>query len=143
MDSHLYSKNASRHSHVVMRSLAVMFTLISVATFSGCTTSSITNLTPRNQDRNAESVYPIEVSFDSNLRTIRPESIRPYVQVGNDNYLMRRTPVVPDRWETLIPIPRSQNLINYRVKVDFKYNTIGGPESNSVLSSSYHLVVLD
>lgn len=126
-----------------MRAIKGIFALMTGLALTGCISSSVTNLTPRNQDRNAENVYPVDIVFKSNLRTIRPESIRPYVQIGNDNYLMRRTPVVPDRWETLVPVPDSQNLVNYRVKVDFQYNSMGGPKPNSVLSSSYQLVIHD
>jgi len=126
-----------------MRAIKGILGLFTGLALTGCISSSVTNLTPRNQDRNAENVYPMEIEFNSNLRTIRPDSIRPYVQIGNDNYLMRRTPVVPGRWETLVPVPASQNLVNYRVKVDFQYNTMGGSKPNSVLSSSYQLVIHD
>jgi len=113
------------------------------ALLSGCASSSITNLTPRTQPRNAENVYPIEIEFASNLRTIRKESVRPYVQIGRDNYLMRQTPVVNNRWETLVPVGAAEDLVNYRVKVDFKYNSIPEPKPNSVLSGYYQLQITE
>lgn len=126
-----------------MRTIKGILALVTGLALTGCISSSVTNLTPRNQSRTPENVYPVEIVFNSNLRTIRPDSIRPYVQIGDDNYLMRHTPVVPNRWETLVPVSASQNLINYRVKVDFQYSALGGPKPNSVLSSSYQLVIHD
>lgn len=120
-----------------------LFAMIGAALLSGCASSSITNLTPRTQLRNSENVYPVEIEFTSNLRTIRKESIRPYVQIGNDNYLMRKTPVVKNRWETLVPAAPETQQINYRVKVDFNYNSIPEPKPNSVLSGHYQLQITE
>lgn len=117
--------------------------IMGAALLSGCASSSITNLTPRVQARSPENVYPVEIEFTSNLRAMRKDSIRPYVQIGNDNYLMRKTPVVNNRWETLIPVPAEEQLVNYRVKVDFHYNAIPEPTVNSVLSSPYQLQILE
>ena len=117
--------------------------ILSAVILSGCTSPSITNLTPRVQARNAENAYPVEIEFTSNQRSIRRESIRPYVQIGNDNYLMRKIPVVRNRWETLIPVGPESRLINYRVKVDFQYNALREPSVNSVLSSPYQLHITE
>ncbi len=59
----------------------------------------------------------------------------------NDNYPMRRTPRMEHRWETLLPVPASTNLATYRVKVDFEYNAIPAPKSNSVLAGPYQLSI--
>ncbi len=115
--------------------------LAGVLALTGCVTSSVTNLTPRFQDRNAENVYPVEIEFNSNLRTIRQETVRPYVQVDDDNYLMRRTPVVKHRWETLIPVSPDQSVLNYRVKVDFTYDSLPEPKVNSVLAGPFQLIL--
>ena len=109
----------------------------------GCASTSITNLTPRVHPRNAENVYPVEIDFNTNLRAIRRESIMPYVQIGNENFLMRKTTVVKDRWESLIPLPPGEDLINYRIKVDFKYNAVSEPAANSVLSPPYQMRIIE
>ena len=54
---------------------------------------------------------------------------------------MRRTPRMEHRWETLLPVPALTNNVNYRVKVDFEYNSIPVPKPNSVLSNPYQLQI--
>ena len=42
---------------------------------AGCATS-LTNLTPLQQTRNANNLYPVEVALDSNEQAVRWDSIR-------------------------------------------------------------------
>ncbi len=109
---------------------------------AGCgTTSTVTQLSPRTQIRNAEGLYPVEIEFRSNMQALRKETLKPYLQVGEDNYPMRRTPRMEHRWETLLPVPATNSLVNYKVKVDFEYNAIPSPKPDSVLSPPYQLQI--
>jgi hypothetical protein len=108
---------------------------------AGC--SSITNLTPLQQTRNANGLYPVEVALASRQQTLRWESIKPYVVVGVDFYPMRPTPLMKNRWETLVPVPATTNLVYYKFKFDFEYNTFQGPSHDSKLSQEYRLMILD
>jgi hypothetical protein len=109
---------------------------------TGCgTTNTVTLLSPRTQVRNQEGLYPVEIEFRSNMQAMRKETLKPYLQLGDDNYPMRRTPRMEHRWETLLPVPASTNLATYRVKVDFEYNAIPAPKSNSVLAGPYQLSI--
>lgn len=115
---------------------------MAAALLAGCgTTSTVTQLSPRTQTRNAEGLYPVEIEFRSNMRALRKETLKPYLQVGENNYPMRRTPRMEHRWETLMPVPATTNLVNYKVKVDFEYNAIPAPKPNSVLSPPYQLQI--
>lgn len=117
---------------------------MTAALLAGCgTTSTITQLTPRTQARNAEGLYPVEIEFRSNMQALKPETLKPYIQAGENNYPMRRTQRMEHRWETLLPVPASTNLVNYRVKVDFEYNAIPVAKSNSVLSAPFQLQIRD
>jgi hypothetical protein len=109
---------------------------------TGCgTTNTVTLLSPRTQVRNQEGLYPVEIEFRSNMQAMRKETLKPYLQLGDDNYPMRRTPRMEHRWETLLPVPASTNLATYRVKLDFEYNAIPAPKSNSVLAGPYQLSI--
>lgn len=115
---------------------------MAAALLAGCgTTSSITQLSPRTQTRNAEGLYAVEIEFVSNMQALKKETIKPYLQVGENNYPMRRTPRLEHRWETLLPVPASTNQINYRVKVDFEYNAIPAARPDSALSAPYQLQI--
>jgi hypothetical protein len=109
---------------------------------AGCATQ-LTNLTPQQQVRNAENLYPVEVSFNSNQQTVRWKSIQPKIVVGTEFYDMRPTPVLTNRWEGLVPVPPGTSIIHYRYKFDFEYNRMGTPGRDSALSPEYTLRILD
>jgi hypothetical protein len=81
---------------------------------AGCQSTAFTNLTPRQHLRNPNNVYPVEVALDSRQQTMRWESIRPQIVVGNETYPMRPTPLMTNRWEGLVPVPANKNWIYYQ-----------------------------
>jgi len=109
---------------------------------SGCSTT-FTNLTPQHQERNANNLYPVEVSMNSRQQTLRWESIRPQIVVGTEFYPMRPTKLMSNRWEGLVPVSAGTNIVHYRYKFDYDYNAMGSPRSDSSLSREYSLRILD
>ncbi len=109
---------------------------------AGCATQ-ITNLSSLHQQRNANNLYPVEASFNSRQQTIRWQSIQPRILVGNESYDMRRTPLVTNRWEGLIPVPPGTKTVEFRYKFDYQYNRMGVPGTDSALSRKYTLQILD
>ena len=107
---------------------------------AGCATT-FTNLTPQQEDRNADNLYPVEVALDSRQQTLRWESIRPQIVVGKDAYPMRPTPYMTNRWEGLLPVAPGQTSVQYRYKFDYEYNTLGRPKSAMMVSPPYTLRV--
>jgi hypothetical protein len=63
--------------------------------------------------------------------------------VGLQNYPMRKTSLMKNRWETLVPVPADKDAINYRFKFDFEYNAIPQPMPDSKLSREYKLQIFD
>jgi hypothetical protein len=125
-----------------MRNLNKIFLLlIAPVLLAGC--STITNLTPSQQPRNASGFYPVEAAWQSRQQTIRPESFKPSVLVGLQSYPMRKTALMKNRWETLVPVPADKDSITYRFKFDFEYNSIPQPMPDSKLSREYKLQILD
>lgn len=111
--------------------------------FTGCATT-FSNLTPKTQPRNANHLYPVEVAFNSRQQSLRWETIQPFVNVGTEFYPMRPTLLMTNRWEALVPVPASQNAIQYRYKFEFKYNAVGlPPQPDSALSPQYTLRIAD
>jgi hypothetical protein len=108
---------------------------------AGC--SSINNLTPSRQVRNPDGIYPFEVEWISRLRALRPDSIKAYVEIDLDSYPMRRTLLLSNRWETLVPVPADRKHITYRYKFDYEYDSIPRPRSDSLLSPPYQLTIMD
>ena len=109
---------------------------------TGCT-STVTNLTPGRQPRNDAGLYPVEIIWETQQKSVRHDTVKPQVQVGLNFYPMQRTPQLRNRWETLIPVPAGTNYVNYRVRVDFDYDAIPVPRPDSKLSNLYQLNVVD
>ncbi|HYE30899.1 MAG TPA: hypothetical protein VEH27_05705 [Methylomirabilota bacterium] len=109
---------------------------------TGCSTT-LTNLTPAQQPRNANNLYPVEVAWDSSQRTIVKNTVRGYVIVGPDIYPMQRTPIVKDRWETLIPVPPDQNSVHYKFKFEYDVREIPQRRAGSDATPEYRLQVTD
>lgn len=128
----------SREINVMKKFLLVLLTPL---LFAGC--STITNLTPTQQPRNATGLYPVEAAWDSRQQSIRPDSMKPSVMVGLESYPMRKTSLMKNRWETLVPIPADKKVVNYRFKFDYQYNSIPQPLPDSKLSREYKLEILD
>src|SRR5579871_3211991 len=111
---------------------------------SGCATTTITNLTAKQTFRNDKNLYPIEVALSSRQQTLRWPTIKANTVMENDTYTMRLTPLMTNRWETLIPIPADKNVIYYRFKLDYMYDAFGSPgKADSLLSPTYRLQILD
>jgi hypothetical protein len=110
--------------------------------FAGCSTT-FSNLSPREQARNENNLYPVEVRFDTRQRTIRWDSIQPTVLVDSQSYPMTPVPLVHNRWECLLPVPADKNSVLYCYKFDFLVNEFGGPQPNTAISPGYVLHISD
>jgi hypothetical protein len=107
---------------------------------AGCATS-ITNLTPLQQPRNADNQYTVEVALDSSEQALRWESVRPQILVGNMSYPMRGTLLMTNRWEGLVPVPPGASSVTYRYKFDYECNSLGKPKAASQVSRPYTLKI--
>ena len=123
----------------------ILLLLPVLAMVAGCTSpASFTRLTPNQQVRNADNLYPVEAAFDSDQQTLRWDSIKAYILVNGQAIPMRPVPLVRNRWEGLIPLPAGETSVTYRFKFDYLYNTIGtAPKPNSISSKIYTLKVME
>jgi hypothetical protein len=122
--------------------LLLMPALLSSLLLSGCTTT-VTNLTPSTQKRNANGLYPFEVIFDTTEQCIRKETVAPYVLIGSQMYPMQPTMLLKNRWETLAPIPADREYVSYQYKFNYEYNAIPSRGRSSKLSPPFQLQILD
>ena len=98
--------------------------VLPVVLLTGCA-STFTNLTPSEQPRNANNLYPVEVEFNSQQQAMRWESLHPYVLANGQLYDMRQTPLVTNRWEGYVPVSPGENQVSYRYKFQYLYNDFG------------------
>ena len=109
---------------------------------AGCA-SQLTNLTPQQQVRNPANLYPVEVAFNTSQQTVRWHSIQPKIVVGTEQYEMRATPLMTNRWEGLIPASAGASVIHYHYKLDFEYNKMGKPGADNAVSPEYTLRIVN
>jgi hypothetical protein len=109
---------------------------------AGCA-STITNLSSLRQLRDPANLYPVEVALDSRQQSLLWDTIQPSVIVGKEAYPMRRTKLMRNRWECVIPVPAGVNSVTYHYKFDYKFNDFGGPRNDSASSHTYKLQILD
>jgi len=113
-----------------------------LAVLCGCSTT-ISNLTPSQHPRNPNNLYPFEVSFDTNQKTVREHTLKPFVMVGTELYPMEPAPMLKNRWEAQVPIAASTNHVYYRYKFVYEYDRIPKPGESSRLSPTYQLEIVD
>jgi hypothetical protein len=109
----------------------------------GCASSSITNLTPGQQARTQTGLYPVEAVWKSSQKSVVKDSIKPFVVVGLEAYPMRPTPLINNRWETLVPIPADKQHIYYQFKFDYEFKGMPARRADSLLSPEYRLDITD
>jgi len=117
--------------------------LLLISLLAGCTTPTITNLTPSRQVRKENGLYPFEVQWNSRQQSLIKESMKASVIVGLEQYPMQRVALLTNRWETLVPIPANKNIVTYQYKFDFDFRGLGARQSDSKTSKYYQLYILD
>ena len=116
--------------------------LFAAVLLSGCQ-ATFTNLSPRQQPRSTNNLYTVEVALATRQQTLRWDSIKPQVMIGNNFYPMRPTSLMTNRFEGLIPVGPGTNLIHYRYKFDYRYNAMGPAGSDSAISPDFTLQIVD
>jgi hypothetical protein len=122
--------------------LKKLLPLLLLPLLAGCE-ATFTNLTPKQQVRNTNNQYMVEVALATRQQTMKWESIRPKIMVGKEYYPMTQTMLMKNRWEGFIPVPPGTNVVHYRYKFDFDYNAFGPPKTDSALSPEYTLTIVE
>lgn len=110
---------------------------------TGCA-STFTQITPNEQPRNPNNLYPVEAVFDSSQESLRWDSIRAYVLVNGQLLPMHQVEGMQNRWEGLIPVAPTDDAVIYRFKFDYDRNAFGSaPKPDSAYSPLYTLKILN
>ena len=124
--------------------LKKLLPLLPVLLLAGCTTATFTRLTPAQQVRNADNLYPVEAALDSRQQSLCWDTVKAYVLVNGQALPMRKVPLVKNRWEGVLQLPSGASVVTYRFKFDYLYNHFGSqPQPNSVTSKIYTLKIVN
>lgn len=113
--------------------------LVFIVAGTGCTTTSITNLTPSDLPRSNSGLYRVEAAWHSNQKSIVEDTIEPVVVIGGTPFPMQRVPFARDRWETMVPVAGDQDEIYYRFKFNYSYAASPQRVANSIRSDQFTL----
>jgi uncharacterized protein YceK len=128
--------NAADMTRMIKKFLPLLVLPLLVA---GC--STVTNLTPRAQERAENNMYPVEMKWFTSEHALKPETVRPVVIVGDETYPMKPIPVVKNRWEAFIPVAPNNKEVSYKYKIDYQISKIPTPEKVSKLSPEYKMEI--
>jgi len=117
--------------------------VLSAALLFGCASpSQFTRLTPLQQSRNPNNVYPVEVKFESTDQSMRHDTLKGFVEVNGQLYPLHPMPLVQNRWEGFVPVMPGSGEVEFRFKFTYLYNAFGSqPKSGSTVSPTYKLRV--
>jgi hypothetical protein len=116
--------------------------LLILPLLAGCA-AQITNLTPRQQARNPNNLYPVEVAFNSQQQALRWDTIKPKIVVAGQSYDMKPTMLMSNRWEGLVPVPPDANLVHYHYRFDFQTMGFGQLVPDNAVSAEYSLKIVE
>jgi hypothetical protein len=137
----LYKPTPFMSTWVIM--LKKFLAVLPLILLTGCATT-FTRLTPLEQQRNSNNLYPVEVAFNSSQQSLRWDSIQPNVLVNGVLYPMRQVPMMQNRWDGFVPVLPGANSVSYRFKFDYTYNVFGQPpRPDSAFSPLYKLTIID
>jgi len=141
----LYSFKALGYRLIMSRAFfqQVAFICLLFMMQTGCTTSTIVNLTPPSLPRNAEGLYRFEASWESNQRSILDESLEAFVVMDGVQYPMEPVPVTHHRWEALIPLGQKRALQHYHFKFVYQANQFPQARPDSLRTNPFSLEIIE
>jgi len=116
--------------------------LLATTLLAGCATQ-ITNLTPRQQTRTQNNLYPVEVAFSSQQQNIRWETVKPTVIVNGQPFEMHPVLMMTNRWEGFVPAPAGADVVHYRYRIDFDVNGFGKRSAENAVSPDFSLKIVE
>ena len=67
----------------------------------------------------------------------------PKVVIGTNEFTMRQTQLLTNRWEALVPVPKDEKYLNYHYKFDFKFTTVPAKLNDSKISPPFQLKIVE
>jgi hypothetical protein len=125
------------------RSLRLLICTLLILVVTGCSTTTISNLTPSRLPRKDNNLYTFEVDYLTRQQNLIHESMEAYVIVSGERYPMQRVPMLNNRWEGIVPVSADQDVVTYRYRFDYQYRGIPDVRRDSKESRFYQLFILD
>ena len=126
---------------IITQGLLAFLALMVVGT--GCKTAAITNLTPSQVPRDPNGEYRFEVAWERIQQNVRPQSVKPNLVVGMQEYPMTESPVATNRWEANVILPAGTDHVTYFYKFNYEYAGFLDVKKSNTRSQEYRLKILE
>ncbi|HXN35501.1 MAG TPA: cell surface protein [Opitutaceae bacterium] len=116
--------------------------LLALAALCGCTTVTLTNLTPSSLPENPSGIYTFTLRVIPKSNAVSEASIAPHVVVGAESHDMARSAVSPQIYEFDYKLPAFQNDIGYYYVVDYSAQNSGSVSPMQAYTPLQHAAVV-
>jgi hypothetical protein len=93
---------------------------LALAVLCGCSTMSLTNLTPSSLPENPSEIYTFTLRVTPKSETVVKESIAPHIIVDGQTHEMKPSPIAPMIYDFDYQLPPARTAVAYYYLVDYK-----------------------
>jgi hypothetical protein len=108
----------------------------------GCTTMTLTNLTPSSLPENPSGLYTFTLRVTPKSSTVVADSIAPHIVVGAESHEMKKSDAVPGIYEFDYRLPPGQDSIGYYYLVDYSTEGNGTVANREAYTAVAHASIV-
>jgi hypothetical protein len=115
---------------------------VALAALCGCTTVTLTNLTPSSLPENPSGIYTFTLRVTPKSSAVDDASIAPHIVVGAESHDMKKSDVSSQIYEYDYRLPPQQNAIGYYYLVDYTAENNGSSDSRQAFTGLQHAAIV-
>jgi hypothetical protein len=115
---------------------------LALVLLGGCTTMSLTNLTPSTLPSNPSGIYTFTLRVTPKSSLVVPESVAPHIVVGAESHDMTKSSAIPDIYEFDYRLPAGQDNIGYYFLVSYQTEGNGVVDNKQAYTELEHAAVV-
>jgi hypothetical protein len=116
--------------------------LLALLALCGCTTVTLTNLTPSSLPENPSGIYTFTLRVVPKSNSVSEASIAPHIVVGAESHDMTKSDVSPQIFEFDYKLPAFQNEIGYYYVVDYSAQNAGSQSPMQAYTPIQHAAIV-
>ena len=113
-----------------------------MAVLSGCSTVTLTNLTPSSLSENPSEIYTFTLRATTHNSIVVDGSVAPRIVIDGRSHDMRPSSIAPDIYEFDYSLPAGRTEVAYYFLVDYKAQGNGVVNDNQVFTELTHAEIL-
>jgi hypothetical protein len=115
---------------------------LALAALCGCTTVTLTNLTPSSLPENPSGIYTFTLRVTPKSSAVSTASIAPHIVVGAESHDMKKSDISPEIFEFDYKLPAYQSDIGYYYLVDYSAANAGNLDAKQAYTPILHAAIV-